>query len=117
MNERRRDPRLDDNIPIKLSQEDGDVVTETGNISRSGAYCRVNKYIEPMTKLKVSLIVPIRKSGKEVTKKISCNGVVVRTESRAEKDSYNIAIFFNDISQRDSENISDYVSSCLDNEC
>jgi len=32
--ERRKDPRLDNNIPVKICQEDGDLVTETKNISR-----------------------------------------------------------------------------------
>lgn len=112
--ERRKDPRLENNIPVKITQEDGDIVTETANISRSGAYCRVSKYIETMTKLKIHLLLPIRKNGKNVTKKISCEGVVVRTEPIPGKDRYNIAIFFSDISKRDSETIADYVSSFLE---
>ncbi|MBF0521574.1 MAG: PilZ domain-containing protein [Candidatus Omnitrophica bacterium] len=115
MPERRRDPRLENNIPVKICQEDGDIVTETGNISRSGAYCRVTRYIEPMTKFKMCLLIPIRKKGKDVTKKICCQGVVVRTEPIVGKEEYNIAVFFNDIAPRDAECISDYVNSYLEN--
>lgn len=114
--ERRKDPRLENNVPVKICQEDGDLVTETANISRSGAYCRVNKYIDAMTKLKIHLLLPLKKNGKIVTKKISCEGVVVRTEQVAGSDYYNVAIFFNDISSRDAEHISEYVSSYLEQE-
>ena len=61
--ERRKDPRIKNNIPVKISREDGDVVTETANISRSGAYCRVSEYIEPMTRLKIYLLMPMKKKG------------------------------------------------------
>lgn len=112
--ERRRDPRLGNNIPIRISQDDGDMVTETANISRSGLYCKVNRYIEPMTKLKVCLLLPLRKNGKDVTKQILAQGVVVRAEQIAQTDDHHIAIFFSEIAQRDAESISDYVSSYLE---
>lgn len=112
--ERRKDPRLGNNIPIRISQTDGDMVTETANISRSGLYCKVNRYIEPMTKLKVCLLLPLRKNGKDVTKQIMAQGVVVRAEQIAQTDDHNIAIFFSEIAQRDAESIADYVSSYLE---
>jgi hypothetical protein len=114
--ERRIYPRLEKNIPLKISQDEGDIVTETANISRSGAYCRVNKYIPPMTKLKIYLLLPIRKNGKNTTKKITCQGVVVRTEPVQGKEYCNIAIFFNEIAQRDAESIADFVNSYLEHE-
>ncbi len=112
--ERRRDPRLYNNVPLKIFHDDGDIVTQTANISRSGAYCRVEKYIEPMTKLKINLLLPIKKNGKSTSKKITCQGAIVRTEKILADNAYNIAIFFNDISQRDAESIADYVSSSLE---
>ncbi|MCA9393291.1 MAG: PilZ domain-containing protein [Candidatus Omnitrophica bacterium] len=112
--ERRKDPRLGNNIPIRISQNNGDMVTETANISRSGLYCKVNRYIEPMTKLKVCLLLPLRKNGKDVTKQIMAQGVVVRAEQIAASDDHNIAIFFSEIAQRDAESIADYVSSYLE---
>ncbi len=79
--ERREHPRLTSNIPVKLFCGDRDTVTETKNVSRTGAYCQVNKYIEPMTKLKVCLLLPFKRNGKVITKKVLCAGVVVRAES------------------------------------
>ncbi|MBN1869870.1 MAG: PilZ domain-containing protein [Candidatus Omnitrophica bacterium] len=111
--ERRKDPRLENNIPVKISQEGGDIVTETKNISRSGAYCCVNQYIEPMTKLMVHLLLSFSKAGKTVTKKISCEGVIVRTEPAADDGKYHIAIFFSDIKKRDAESVTDYVDTYL----
>ncbi|MCA9400345.1 MAG: PilZ domain-containing protein [Candidatus Omnitrophica bacterium] len=112
--ERRRDPRLENNIPLKIKLDGGDVVTETVNISRSGAYCRVTEYIEPMTKLDIHLLLPVRKNGKDVTKKVACQGVVVRVEPVDQTTNFNIAVFFNDITQRDSETIADYIGSHLE---
>jgi len=111
--ERRGDPRLEKNVPIKICLDNGDVVTQTGNISRSGVYCRVTRPIDPMTKLKVHLLIP-EKTSKSATKKISCKGVVVRVEEIFGEDAYNIAIFFNDISARDAERIADYISNLLE---
>ena len=118
--ERRGSPRLNNNIPIKIVHDDGDIVTETANISRSGIYCRVNKFINPMTKLKINLLIPLRKtskSGKSTTRKISCVGAVVRSESApGDEEAYNVAIFFQDISKRDSDHIADYVNSHLESD-
>lgn len=111
--ERRKDRRAAAHIPVRIAQEDGDVVTETLNISRSGAYCRVNARIELMTKLKVQILLPSRKNQKRLNKTIHCQGVVVRVEPAAEDGRFEIAIFFNEIAQRDAESINDYVGSCL----
>ena len=112
--ERRKDPRLENNIPVKICSEDADVVTETLNLSCAGAYCKVNKYFEPMTKLDIVLLMPLRRREKVVTKKISCQGVVVRTEPVPGGEQFNIAIFFSDISKRDSNTIADYVNTVLE---
>ena len=110
--ERRNGQRALAHIPVRIAQEDGDIVTETLNISRSGAYCRVNKRVELMTKLKVQILLPSRKNQKR-SKTIHCQGVVVRAEPAAENGRFEIAVFFNEIAQRDAESINDYVGSCF----
>ncbi len=114
--ERRRDPRFFGSIPLKISGEDFDLVTETKNLSKSGAYCRVNQYIEPMTKLKVQFLLPFKRKDRTVNKKISCGAVIVRTESEPANGAYNVAIFFNDIQARDAATLTDYVSNMLASE-
>ena len=112
--EKRREPRLEKSIPLKLSSElGGDVVCQTTNISKSGAYCKVDGFIEPMTKLEVNLLIPFKRGDKPQMKKVSCSGVVVRTEPSKEVNKYNIAIFFNTIAPKDAKIISDYVSSLI----
>lgn len=111
--EKRRQPRVDNNLPLKISTDDIDLVTETKNISSSGVYCRVGKFLEPMTKLRITLMLPIKKTGKTSTKKVLCGGVVVRTENIPEGDGFNTAIFFNDIHPRDSRVLAQFVESLL----
>ena len=109
--ERRGEPRISNRVPLKIRTKDGNFVTETGNISRSGAYCRVKEYIEPMTKMKIQLLLPIKKEDKVIDKKVSCEGVVVRTEEVTQDEEYNVAIFFNDISRKDIDSITEYIES------
>src|SRR3989338_2441782 len=141
-NERRKGQRALAHIPVRIAQEDGDIVTETLNISRSGAYCQVNKRVELMTKLKIQILLPplrsqrshageepmaagqrfpegkslsaARKNQKRSAKTIHCQGVVVRVEPAAHNGCFDVAIFFNEIAQRDAESINDYVGSCFD---
>ena len=113
--ERRRNPRVDHIIPLRISSDDVEIVTETQNLSCSGVYCRSNKFIEPMTKLKIHLLLPFKKNKRTTTKKISCQGVVVRSEAVANTEHFNVAIFFNDISPKDIQTISDFVEIMIEN--
>mgnify|MGYP001577182158 CR=1 FL=1 len=116
--ERRSHPRIEKNVPLKIKDDRFDIVTETKNISCSGAYCIVNQYLAPMTKVAITLLIPIPKSdNKTVIKKIKCQGVVVRTEPNFQtKDGeYKIAIFFNQIGRKDMQDISSYVNFHLSN--
>lgn len=111
--DRREHPRLLKNIPLKISGTDFDIVSETKNLSRSGAYCRVSKYLEPMTKLKIHLLLPFKQNNKIITKKVSCDGIVVRTESIVGEEAYNVAIYFSDIQKRGSDTIAEFVNTLL----
>ena len=117
--ERRKHPRLTNNIAVKLSTTDFDAVTETINLSCSGVYCRVNQHIPPMTKLKLLLLIPIKSTSGIKVRKITCQGVVVRVEPEAHRQAgatknFHIAIYFNDISPRDVKYIGEYINSALD---
>ncbi|MBM3248829.1 MAG: PilZ domain-containing protein [Candidatus Omnitrophica bacterium] len=115
--ERRRHPRVSRNIPLKISSGEFDIVTETENISGAGAYCRSDRYIEPMTKLKIVILLPIKQRNKVSTRKVECTGVVVRTENiLSDPNTFKIAIFFTDISSKDTQKISDYIHQHLSKE-
>ena len=106
--ERRRARRIDDSFAATL--QDGDQTAESTirNISASGAYCTVNRFIAPMTKIQVRFNLP--DSDPSVT--IDCVGVVVRVTPRAHEAQqalYDIAIFFSDISSRQQRQLKTYV--------
>ena len=112
--ERRRHPRIFKKIPLKLKIDSFDLTTETLNISSSGVYCQTDKYIEPMTKVNIVLLLPLKlKNNTTVTKKVTCEGVVVRTEKNPAGDKFNIAIFFSDVPKADVENINRYIETHL----
>ena len=107
--ERRRYPRIQKELPLKLTTDDYDLVTQTKNISCIGAYCAVDRYIAPLTKLSILLLLPLQSKNRITTTKVQCKGVVVRTEQSLPA-GFNIAIFFNEIGERDKKKIAKYVS-------
>ena len=113
LQEKRQHLRVDYKIPVKISSKDGYILAETRNFSCSGAFCRMTQRLEPMTRLKVYLLLPLRKSDKVRPKKIICQGVVVRTQAAAVEDYYDTAIFFNDIAPQDSRTINEFVERML----
>jgi hypothetical protein len=111
--ERRQYPRLEKKLSFKLRANGYDFATTTENISCIGAYCHVNKYIPPFTKVAVKLTLPMRitdTAGKKC--KVESNGVIVRTED-AKSGGFNIAIFFNEIKDEQRQKISRYISQAL----
>lgn len=109
--EKRRYPRVQKNLPLKIIDPSHHIITETKNISGSGAYCSIDSYIPPLTKLALTLLVPSVLKNQEQPHKIMCEGVVVRSEpsSNDRAEHYNIAIFFNHIKKQDTETIAKYV--------
>jgi len=111
MEDRRRSPRIVTSLPLKLTDNEYDILTETKNISASGVYCSVDKPIEPMTKLNIIILVPQKKANKKSVKKINCMGVVVRKEyvKTNGHHAYHIGIFFNDMDERDRKILISYL--------
>jgi c-di-GMP-binding flagellar brake protein YcgR len=112
--ERRRAPRADIKVPLKIKRARDVIVGSTKNISASGAYCMLNTFVPLNTKLNVTLLIP--KAGRGQSKKVQCHGIVVRNQPEREGGAaphYNTAIFFTDIDQRDQRVLSDYVKHRL----
>ena len=80
--ERRRSPRVEGQLSLRLTAPEFDLATETKNVSARGVYCRVNRHIPFMTKLKVALVVPIPQGSQTVSRTIRCEALVVRSESQ-----------------------------------
>jgi len=115
MKERRKSPRINKVLSVKLSDPEFDILTETKNISSTGAYCPVNRKLAPMTKIQMVLLIPIKKNRSKLIKKINCQGVVVRLENikDSEKYPYRAGIFFNQIDDSDKKALRFYIQSSL----
>ncbi|MBN2097725.1 MAG: PilZ domain-containing protein [Candidatus Omnitrophica bacterium] len=117
--DRRAHPRTERSLPLKISKQGLDVIAETRNLSCSGVYCRVNKAVPLMSKIGVTMLLPIHSAQKISTRKVKCNGVVVRSEpviiQEADTACQNIAIFFTELAQKDRSTIAQYVLQSFKN--
>ncbi len=111
--ERRKFPRLrDEGLSLKLNSGDFDTVTHTLDVSASGIYCKIDKEIPLMSKVRLKLMVPAD-SPKSV-QELDVDGVVVR-EHPVIIDGvirhYDAAIFFDNLSAENREMIQTYIDS------
>jgi hypothetical protein len=109
--ERRKNPRIEKGLPLKISCDQFDIVTETKNISLAGVYCSVDRELALMTKFNILLLLPFHKAGKALTKKVSCSGVIVRNEAPQDRNGkHHTAIFFSEINKKDRKILSDFLN-------
>lgn len=111
-NERRLHPRIIQQLPIKVAVNGYDFATTTQDVSCLGAYCHVDKYVPPFTKVMVKLGLPIKSTTVGRGYSLECKGVVVRTEDEV-TGGFNIAVFFNHITSGQKQIISQYISQLL----
>jgi len=98
--ERRAAPRAVEQIPLAITESGVVLSAQTKNLSASGAYCTLERYVAPMTKVQLQFELP----DKSRRVKICCAGVVVRIDPlvvNAERSLYQLAIFFTDLADRD----------------
>ncbi|MBI4354672.1 MAG: PilZ domain-containing protein [Candidatus Omnitrophica bacterium] len=108
MDERRSAPRVEHQIPVVVKERQRSFIVHTKNLSASGAYCTFANFVAPMTKLQVNL--QLDQLGRPQT--IACQGIVVRVNPpsfRRRCSAYDVAIFFNDLSDQDRTAIARYV--------
>ena len=74
--ERRAAPRTADRIAVDLTDAATSLQTESKNLSATGVYCTLERFIPPMTKLRVQFELP--HGARRV--RVVCTGVVVRVE-------------------------------------
>lgn len=112
MQERRKTPRVAERLELTLAGADGVVQADTQNLSAAGAYCTVDRFIPPMTKLELRLELP---DGAQRTS-VRCVGVVVRVEpiiASPQQGRYQTAILFTELSERDRSAIERFVARRL----
>lgn len=113
--ERRQYPRIEERLPLKVAANGYDFATSTLNISCLGAYCCINKYVPPFTRVMIKLTLPIITNNANKNYDVQCQGVVVRTKD-ADEGGFNIAIFFNEIKNIQRQKISQYINQFLPKE-
>jgi len=64
---------------------DGQIVTESQNISASGVYCMSSHYMAPLSKVALTIVLPRVPGGRTTKELIKCEGIVVRCEQTAAK--------------------------------
>ncbi|MDP2940749.1 MAG: PilZ domain-containing protein [Candidatus Omnitrophota bacterium] len=112
--ERRIHPRVDHELPIRVAANGYDFATSTDNVSCVGAYCTINKYVPPFTKVMIKLTLPIQEEANKEKRTVECKGVIVRTDDQ-DKGGFNIAIFFNEIAEEQKKKIAKYINQLLPN--
>ncbi len=113
LNEKRKTPRIEERLPIKIIEGDSGVVVETKNISASGAYFTTDKPMPLMSRVIITLLIP---EGEGKNSKIKCGGTVVRTVPTTLQDRtcYETAIFFDDITEKTKNTILKHIKNIME---
>jgi hypothetical protein len=119
--ELRKSQRIDANLKIEITLPQGDgnsVVSnlESLNISTSGIYFRSDHFIEPMTKLGMSLQLPLSGDNTAEIPEAKCEGLVVRILPEFEADgidSYEVAVFFTQIEEDGLDFLEQHIASIM----
>lgn len=112
MTERRRAQRVDANLAIRITGGPDASQGETLNISMNGVYFKSSRFIEPMTKVQLELMIPDPSVEKGEDISITCDGVIVRVEPEREDPSvsiYNTAVFFTYLPEATQKLITKYI--------
>lgn len=83
------------------------------DLSLGGAYCEVDRYVEPLTKVLLTIdFAPAEGEAETEGESTVCRGVVVRTEPEPGKDGrYRMGVLFTEISRHDKERIQSFLSN------
>ncbi len=111
--ERRKQPRVSAGLPVKLGSDRTTLITQTKNISTLGLFCRVDAEFPLMTRISVTLFAPVpTAAGKTVTRKVNCDGIVIRSERVSDAAGavfYNLAVYFSELNEAQRKIIDRYV--------
>lgn len=82
------------------------------DLSLGGAYCEVDRYVEPLTKVLLTIdFAPAENETEADEESTVCRGVVVRTEPEPGKDGrYRMGVLFTEISRQGRERLQRFLS-------
>ncbi len=110
--ERRVEKRFNANLPLKIGGVDFKITTDTKNISSSGIYCQVDRFVPVMTKLGLKMSITLIENDQKVKRDVDCQAVVVRVNPESESgdtEFYQLGLFFTDIAEQDRQLINLYL--------
>ena len=111
--EHRGVPRADIGLSLEIKKDKRVIEAHTRNISSSGAYCTLDKFVPLNSTLDLTLLLPEKsKKGHPARKKVRCHGIVVRNQPEdadVVHPHYGIALFFTDLAKADRQRLSSLV--------
>ncbi len=112
--ERRSSQRIDDKeTALKIRADGFDMATHTLNISSSGLYCKVDKELPLMSRIKLMLMLSDSGKADKQAKALEVEGVVVRAHPviiDGKIRHYDVAIFFDSLEPKARDLIADYIA-------
>lgn len=113
MKERRTTPRITAQLAMEVTLSGGmRASAESINVSANGIYFSSKTFIEPLTKLQITLLLPKTNPKSKTPREVKCEGVVVRTEPETPvpgQAQYEIACYFTDIANADRASLESYI--------
>jgi hypothetical protein len=111
--ERRKDARADTRLEVELAKPEGGkpLSVSSINIGAGGVYVEVPKFIEPLTKLSLSMTIPAP-TPEEDPVRVETDAIVVRTlpeEPQPGPTHYEIACAFMDLADEYRDAINRYI--------
>jgi c-di-GMP-binding flagellar brake protein YcgR len=115
--ERRKTHRVEARVPIQLEQREeqykGEIIpAESANLSEGGVYCEVGRYLPPLTKVAVTLLLPAFGEKHAKAHEIKAEAVVVRSMPQKEGRkvlSYRLACAFTSIGKEEIGIVREYI--------
>ena len=118
--ERREYPRIkDDKVSLKLKTDQFEsTISQSLNISASGVYCKIDKELPLLSRVKIILMLPIdTEDDTSKINKVETEGVIVREHPVIENGKiihYDVAIFFDSLSAKNRETIKKFITKKIE---
>lgn len=118
--ERRTAPRAPVNLAVELSgqfPDDGNTLaSDSLNLSTEGVYCAVRRFIPPLTRLGLALVLPAYESDERACARrvVRCEAVAVRCYPERESsgcEKYEVACYFTRMEDEDREAVAAFLES------